>query len=401
MIFRTLFIIATTALLATTGCNRGNPSTSADKKPEGLVTMIEGVLAGGAGSDVVLEEMAAREYIPVDTATCDESGGFHMQFESSRTSFYVLRMGTSGYITLLLEPGENVNLSGSFGESGEYVVEGSKGSELLMELSGEHKRILDILGEIARKNMEAQSAADYAHIKTGLDHTFDSVTTAFREYSLAFIHRNQESLVILIALYNMYGEGLPVFDPRYDLEVYKYVDSALSSGYSGFEIIQLLHAQVVEAEAGSNEPKQDQRTLIGEIAPDFVSSRPDGGEVALSDLRGNYVLLSFWAGWSKLSREENRVLQEAWSKYRTMPLRILQVSFDREREVWLRAINEDTHGWDQVSDLRGWESAVADLYQVEKIPSNFLIDPEGRIIETDLFGNKLLETLEQLNNNRL
>ncbi len=400
MAFRILFIIVITALMAVTGCNRNKPSAAADRELPGLVTGIEGILAGGAGYDVILEEMAAREYIPVDTATCDENGAFHMQFESSQTTFYVLRTGTSGYITLLLEPGEKVNFSGSLGQSDDYVLEGSRGSELLMELSGEHKRTLDILGEIARKNMELQSAVDYVHIKADLDHRFDSVTTAFREYSLEFIYRNQESLAIVIALYNMYGQGLPVFDPRSDLEVYKYVDSVLSSGYSGFEIIQLLHAQVVEAELTLNKPKQDQKTKTGEIAPDFVSSRPDGEQMALSDLRGNYVLLSFWAGWSKLSREENSVLLGAWSQYGNMPLRILQVSFDGEREIWLRAIEEDSLGWDQVSDLRGWESTVADLYLVEKIPSNFLIDPDGRIIETDLFGNELIEQLEQLNSKK-
>ena len=63
-------------------------------------------------------------------------------------------------------------------------------------------------------------------------------------------------------------------------------------------------------------------------------------------------------------------------------------------EVWIKAINEDDMEWDQVSDLRRWESIVADLYHVDEIPSSVLIDPEGRIVETDLPGDKLLERLE-------
>jgi hypothetical protein len=67
---------------------------------------------------------------------------------------------------------------------------------------------------------------------------------------------------------------------------------------------------------------------------------------------------------------------------------------DDRREEWLRAIREDGLEWDHVSDLKRWETIVVDLYRVDKIPTSFLIDPSGRILETDLFGDRLLEKLE-------
>ena len=121
--------------------------------------------------------------------------------------------------------------------------------------------------------------------------------------------------------------------------------------------------------------------------------------MALSDLHGNYVLLHFWAAWSKPGREENRYLVQVWSKFSASPFRILQVSFDGNRQEWLAAIEEDGLEWDHVSDLMRWETIVADLYQVEKIPSNYLIGPEGRILGRDLFGEELIEQLEALFNN--
>ena len=132
----------------------------------------------------------------------------------------------------------------------------------------------------------------------------------------------------------------------------------------------------------------------GEIAPDFVSSRIDGSQLALSDLRGDYVLLRFWAGWSRLSRDENPTLKRAQEMYGEQPFRILQVSFDDNREIWTGAIREDGLDWDHVSELTRWETPVADLYKVEKIPCNLLLDPSGRIVDTDLFGDKLLEKLK-------
>lgn len=395
MTFRNIPILFTCILWTTVACNRAKQSDHADI-PTGQRIEIEGILEDGAAYNVVLEEMAAREFIPVDTATCNENGAFHIRFESEKTAFYVLRTGPAGYITLLMEPGEKVVFNGLYGQPDQYTVKGSNGSELLMELAKEHKNALNILGAIAKRNMESQSSADYVRIKTALDLQFDSVRTAFQDFSLEFIHRNQESLAILIALYNIYGKGLPVFHPDEDLEVYRYVDSVLSLKYKGFEAVDLLHSQVLEADAARNNPMQKSGPAVGEIAPDFVSSTPDGGQMALSELRGNYVLLSFWAGWSKPSREENATLRNAWATFGHMPFRILQVSFDGDKEVWIKALEQDKLDWFHVGELRRWETKVADLYQVEKIPANYLIDPAGKIRGVDLFGTELMDELERL-----
>jgi peroxiredoxin len=246
--------------------------------------------------------------------------------------------------------------------------------------------------------MEIMGDPAYPSEKMELDRKFDSVTSEFRDYSLSFIHTNPESLAILVALYNLYGQGLPVFHPEEDLEVYRYVDSALSAHYSGFEAVDLLHAQLSEATFLQEQSAHFQSIRPGEIAPDFVSSRPDGSELALSDLRGNYVLISFWAGWSQLSREENGILNQAVSTFREYPFKLLQVSLDETKQVWTSAIREDRLEGEQVSDLLRWDSPVVNLYQVDRIPSNVLVDPSGKVVETDLLGNELLEKLESLFN---
>ena len=362
-------------------------------------TRIEGTLEGGMSKDVILEEMAVREYIPIDTVSCDLQGWFQIDFNPEQTAFYVLRAGGSGYITLLIEPGQKITLNGTYGQSERYSISGSEGSEALMELSAAHKKALNELGEIAKQVREARMLDTYQEIKIILDLKFDSITEAFQSYSKEFIRQNQESLSILIALYNLYGQGLPVFDPVDDFQTYLTVDSLLQVHYPDFEAALLLHTQILEANSAALKNREDIGPGLGEIAPDFVSSRPDGSRLALSDLRGNFVLLGFWAGWSNLSREENPYLREVWDKKGDFPLHILQVSFDGEHEIWTRAIEEDELGWEHVSTLRRWESPVADLYGVEKIPSNFLIDPEGRIIAKDLFGKELLRKFENIYNN--
>jgi peroxiredoxin len=384
-------------LLIILGCKRKeSPDSPLDNA--GKLTEIKGTLRGGSGEQVFLEEMGAREYIPIDTVICDASGSFALEFHAQQVAFYVLRYAQSAYITLLMEPGESLDFTGSFSDPGSYSVKGSPGSELLRELSVEHKRSLDALGEIARQNRENLNAPDYATLKTTLDRQFDSITSGFQDYSRGFIQNNPGSPAILVALYNLYGQGLPVFDPQTDLGVYEFVDSALTASHPELEAVRLLHAQVNEARRIMKGDPAIQGIQKGEIAPDFVSSRPDGSELALSDLKGNYVLLSFWAGWSDPSREENTTLRKAMERYGAKNLKVLQVSLDDERGTWLKAIDEDALEWDQVSDLMRWDSPVAAIYRIEKIPYHVIIDPDGRVLATDLYGEKLLSTLDNILN---
>jgi peroxiredoxin len=359
---------------------------------------IHGVIAGSPEAEVVLEEMGAREYIPVDTVHCDATGVFEIAFTAEQPAFYVLRYGQSAYVTLLLEPGETLDFKGATENTETYSVQGSGGSDLLRRLSAEHKKTLKALGEITRKNMEYMSSPGYPEMKIKFDRQFDSITDQFKQYSLAYINENASSLAILVALYNLYGQGLPVFHPAEDLPVYKFVDSALMARYSEFEAVRLLHAQIEESEQLISANQSTEALQKGKIAPDFVSSRPDGSQLALSDLKGSYVLLNFWAGWSRLSREENTLLRTAMASYGNYKFRILQVSLDDRREVWLKAIEEDQLNWDHVSDLQRWECLAVDLYRVDKVPFNVLIDPSGKIMEINLFGETLLNKLENIFN---
>ena len=382
-------------LIISMSCHRNRSHENLAVNPD-LQVQLKGVIEGCNGENIIIEEMGAREYIPLDTAECNASGAFEMSFTTDHTAFYVLRFGKSGYITLLMEPGESVEFEGTTEQFGNYNVEGSPGSELLRTLNIEHKRALEALGKISRKNKQYMSLPEYPEMKMEFDRQFDSITAQFRTYSLQYIHENKESLAILVALYNLYGQGLPVFDPGMDFGIYSFVDSVLMVNYSDFEAVQLLHAQVTESEQLLDENHPIESLEKGKIAPDFVSSRPEGEELALSDLRGNYVLLNFWAGWSQLSRDENSSLVEAMNAYGDRNLKILQVSLDENRKVWLDAIEEDQLKWDHVSDLNRWDTPAVDLYGVDRIPFMVLIYPEGRIMETNLFGAELLKELEHI-----
>ena len=141
------------------------------------------------------------------------------------------------------------------------------------------------------------------------------------------------------------------------------------------------------------------RTIaIGKTAPEFTQNDPDGKPVKLSDFRGKYLLLDFWASWCGPCRAENPHVVEAYNKYKDKNFTILSVSLDKEdaKEAWLAAIKKDNLTWNHVSDLKFWKNEVSVLYTIQAIPDNFLLNPEGKIIARGLRGDALASKLAEL-----
>jgi peroxiredoxin len=134
----------------------------------------------------------------------------------------------------------------------------------------------------------------------------------------------------------------------------------------------------------------------GSVAPDFTQNNPEGEEVSLSDFRGKVVLIDFWASWCGPCRRENPNVVKLYEKYKDQGFEIIGVSLDRKKDRWLQAIEADGLAWPHVSDLKGWQNEVAQLYGVGSIPHTVLLDREGKIIAQKLRGPALESKLAAL-----
>lgn len=146
-------------------------------------------------------------------------------------------------------------------------------------------------------------------------------------------------------------------------------------------------------------PKDSPKTaFIGQPYIDLEMADPDGKMHKISELVGDgkYVFVDFWASWCAPCRAEMPNVLEAYHQYHAKGFEVIGISFDENKEAWVKAVDQLKMPWLQISDLKGFNCAAAPIYQVDAIPDNILIDPQGKIIDRGLRGKALLNRLQEL-----
>ena len=361
--------------------------------------LVKGKLENANGQTIFLSEYTEAGPVTVDSAQVDEKGEFKLKGNTSYPQFFMLRTSPNQGITLIIDSADVLKVSGDFENlATKYEIEGSENMNLVKDLDKQLQVSLnkiDSLGKIYQE-LGTESEIDPAK-KTELDDEFINIFNAQKEFSKAFVDKNVSSFVSMMALSQQIAQRVPVFNITEDIAYFEKVDKALFEKYPNSKDVQQLHKFMEQVK---NPPQQQQPATsfgIGNEVPNITEKNPDGKELSLNSLRGNYVLLDFWAGWCRPCRMESPNLVVNYNKYHKKGFEIFQVSLDQKREMWTDAIEKDKLGqWSHVSDLGYWQSKHAQAYGIQSIPASYLLDPEGKVVGINLRGEQLGAKLAEI-----
>lgn len=351
---------------------------------------VSGRFVGLNFKTVYLEQMTAVGQNIVDSVKLDNNGSYCFVINDVGTTptFYNIIYGGER-IPLLLSRGERVEVGALGNALANYTVSGSSESELLRKFN---KEFFDGQLELNR-TVQNYHSADAAQ-KRELAQRYTSIYNSIKRKQISFIIEHKEYLASVYALYQRLPGDTHLSGPDSDLIYYRTVADAVSKRYPTSPFLLTLSNDIARMEA--------RISLINSIefrnSPELKGQNMYGEEVALSSLDGNVVLVDFWSAEVGNSNALNAELKEIYKKYESKGFRVYQVSADTSKAIWIAAVQEQGLPWISVCDFNGKFSPLLRSYNVRKLPSNFLIDREGKIVAKDLYSNALEAELEKMLN---
>lgn len=364
---------------------------------------LDGTFSNSNGKTVSLMVMKENNLEPVDSVQLDESGQFSFSGNLESPNFFMLTSGQMNYITLIINPGEKINIDADITNMIEhYEIKGSPDSELLKNYTAKLMSSIEELTILNQVYYDSIQSPNLPSIMEDLNAKSEILAEDMRSFTIKFIEDNSGSLATLMALYQQLGPRQYVLDPTEDFVYYETVDSILYEKYPESEPVKTLHENVSDLKERMKLTEIRNSMLgTGKIPPEIALPGLNGDTLRLSSIKGKIVLLDFWAAWCSPCRRENPNLVANYKKYHDKGFEIFQVSLDKTRENWLAGIEEDGLGeWMHVSDLKYWNSSVVPLFRIEGIPASFLLDREGKIIAQNLRGDALGAKLEEIFNQK-
>lgn len=344
---------------------------------------INGTWDGGDGNVVYLKKaLGDKEYEIVDSAVV-KNGVFKMQNELKEVGERTLVINNAQNIIILdsvpfTVTCENVTktVKGKETKSVKTEIKGSIEQDIFKTfLMAQRDEMFVMLG-ISFMSKDAQEnpammdsvVMMYDAVKKRTAHTIDSLVTNY-----------PDTYVAAIIINNVLTKQLEIGKVE---ELYANLTPRVKASSPGQKLQETIEIM--------------KKAAVGSVAPDFTLKTPDGKDVSLSDYKGKYVLLDFWASWCGPCLREVPNVKKMYDKYHPMGFEILSVSLDDKKDNWTNAIEKYDLNWGHVSSLEGWKCPVVKLYSVSGVPAMFLIDKDGKIVSSDLRGEKLMETVSAL-----
>ena len=321
----------------------------------------------------------------VDSTNLSDQGKFAFKRKAPYTNLYRIRAGGSMF-DFIAKNGDDITFTTNLTDTAHaYQVTGSDESGKIQEfnkLSNYYSAInTHISNEYITNAQNIKKGPDSAKKVDSLVKIYlPLLKKNFGAYSVAalkFMNDNKTSLA-------GYYAASSLDSIRYESELIAYADE-IKNTFKGNPTVQRFIDSKMAAKP----------TSVGQTAPDFTIGGMDGKPIKLSDYRGKYVMLDFWASWCGPCRQENPNVVKQYAKFKPLGLNILGISLDVDKGAWQQAIDHDKLSWTHGSDLKNFEGPTERLYHIEQIPSNFILNPQGVIVAKNITGSDLEDFLNK------
>ncbi|AHM59980.1 peroxiredoxin [Flammeovirgaceae bacterium 311] len=361
---------------AAVACSKKGNGNGIATNTDGSVLITGKIENAPAQGYVVLEEIQQNNVVPVDTFSIDNKA-FSEKVKVAEPGFYRLNLYNQQFVTLVLN-NENVLVNADLATGpGSARVEGSTDTRYMEEINKIVQERQQEVSALEQQFLEAQNQGNTTRMEE-LRYNYMQIEKEMREDIKAKL-RNMESSVT--AIY-----GVNYLNREEDFAFLDSLATRLRQDIPNSRYVKDF-AQGVE---------RMRSTTMGQVAPEISLPNPQGEVKKLSDLRGNVVMIDFWAAWCGPCRRENPNVVRLYNKYHDKGFEIFGVSLDRNKEDWVKAIEKDNLTWTQVSDLNYFNSEAAQTYDITAIPATVLLDKEGRIIARNLRGQALEDKLAEI-----
>lgn len=314
----------------------------------------------------------------LDSVYLADGNKFKFERHATQPRLLSIVVGNNKY-PVILTPDEPLSFVADMHHPEDYQVEGSALTSALKEFAPHQRRkelVQDSLQGAFAKATLNKSAEEIESLRFDYLTAFKSKLASYTEFAVAFAKEHQN----LAGFYAM-----STLDPEIaEREIIAYADE-IEEEFSGNRYVSQF----------KEETKKLKRLAVGQPAPEIESFTPNNKMVKLSDFRGQYVLVDFWASWCAPCRQENPNIVANYHAYKDKGFTVLGVSLDNNPGSWMRAIESDELEWTQVSDLQAWSSDLVIDYRIKAIPTSYLLDTDGNILAKNLRGKALGDFLAQ------
>jgi peroxiredoxin len=315
----------------------------------------------------------------VDSTNLNDQGKFEFKHKAPYANLYRMRIGGSIF-DLIAENGDAIEFTTNVTDNTHiYQITGSDESEKYKAFNKLNNYYADKTSKITQEYQDKAQASGKESdslIKIYLP-MFQKNISEYSTEVLKFVNANKHSLAGFYAAMSL--------DPgKYEPQLIAYADD-IKNDFKDNTGVQKFIRQMMDLKPVS----------VGHKAPDFTVAGIDGKPIKLSDYKGKYVMLDFWASWCAPCRQENPNVVKQYAIYKPLGLNILGISLDQDKTKWVQAVAADKLTWSHGSDLKNFEGPTERLFHIEAIPSNFIIDPQGIIVAKNITGADLEEYLKK------